>query len=239
MSRPWPGPLQIFTAIPPMCSSPPNHGAMPTILVLLVDAALLTRVEPMFTGLPLLIVALPILPGAHFNPDAECPPAPSSRHSRLLPRWCCSGDVSGFSRSLSGWFCSGSTSAFRRSFSGAWVQPAVSHGIRPSPAWSNCLGQIFFFVYGGVGASLVQPLACGSSNQRCGTHRCQWLLETSMDHWISCHFTADLGTRAPDSLMVLSDWVVFLRVVDLSDCSGLIDCIIVSAWLDDSGLSRE
>ena len=60
-----------------------------------------------------------------------------------------------------------------------------------------------------------------------------------MDHWISCRFAADLGTRAPDSLIVLSDCVVFLRVVDLSDCSGLFDCITVSAWSDDSGLSNE
>ena len=49
--------VPVFT---PMCSYPLNHGAMPAILVLLVDAALLTGLVPMFMRLWLLMVTLPI-----------------------------------------------------------------------------------------------------------------------------------------------------------------------------------
>ena len=55
-----------------------------------------------------------------------------------------------------------------------------------------------------------------------------------MDRGISCRFVVDLGPRTPISLVVRSACVVFLRVVDLSDCSDLLDCVIVSG---DSVLS--
>ena len=84
-------------------------------------------------------------------------------------------------------------------------------------------------------------VACGSSNHHRGTHRCkltrlQWLRGVRVAHRISCHFVVDLGTHTPISLVVRSACVVFMRVVDLSDCSDLLDCIPASGWSDDSVL---
>ena len=51
-----------------------------------------------------------------------------------------------------------------------------------------------------------------------------------MDRWISCSFVVDLDARTRISLVVRSLVVrfVFRRVVDLSDCSDLLDCVTVS-----------
>ena len=49
-----------------------------------------------------------------------------------------------------------------------------------------------------------------------------------MDRWVSCRFVVDLGARIPIYLVVCSSCVVFLRVVDLSNCSDLLDCVTVS-----------
>ena len=83
---------------------------------------------------------------------------------------------------------------------------------------------------------------CESSNQHRYTHcyklsRLQWWLVVHVDSWISCRFAVDLGACTPISLVVRSTCVVFLRVVDLSDCSDPLDCVTVSVWSDDSVLS--
>ena len=51
-----------------------------------------------------------------------------------------------------------------------------------------------------------------------------------VDHWISRRVVVDLGRRTPISIAVRSACVVFLHVVDLSDCSDLLDCVPVSGY---------
>ena len=70
----------------------------------------------------------------------------------------------------------------------------------------------------------------GSSNQRRYTHcykltRLLWWMGAHVNRWISCHFVVDLGAHTLISLVVRSTCVVFLRVVDLSNCSDRIDCV--------------
>ena len=65
--------------------------------------------------------------------------------------------------SLADFVCSANASdfnRFNRSFSGTWVQPAVSHGIRPLPIWFHCLSQIVSTLC----TSLVQPLSQPASS---------------------------------------------------------------------------
>ena len=80
----------------------------------------------------------------------------------------------------------------------------------------------------------------GSSNQSSDAHYCQlprmqWLVDMSLDRLglsqISWSFAAGLGTCADclDSLVVLSDGIALLLVVDLYDCSGLPVCVAMSA----------
>ena len=54
-----------------------------------------------------------------------------------------------------------------------------------------------------------------------------------MDHWLSCCFVVDLGAHTPISLVVRSTRVVFQHVVDLSDCSDLLDCVIIRVLPSD------
>ena len=50
-----------------------------------------------------------------------------------------------------------------------------------------------------------------------------------MDRWISCRFVVDLGTHTPISIVVRSACAVLLHVMDLSDCSDLLDCFLCRA----------
>ena len=164
---------------------------------------------------------------AQFRPLNVLRRRAASGYSQLLPGWCCSGDVYGSSRLLSGSFCSNDALEFIRPFSGTWVQPAVSHGIRPSPIWFNCLGlgQIVIstwrveYLFGStlITASLIEPL--GIDHRRPS----DWCACTCLIYWGS------IGAHRRGPVRVLSGWCLW-PVASSNPCAD-IDRWTSDLWL--------